>query len=121
MHYKVYLNGYKIGKTKFEKGDFSMGVVFGKLIFDQDAYGYIQLKKYCNKNKIELAFDYPKENLISTKTIGSLCVFNNEGTEIICKGNQITGMDSEGFEILLFGIAYSFYQKEFPNLVANTN
>ena len=115
--YKIYLNGKELGSSKLEKGDAAMGVACGKLDFIIENYGYSQIKNYCIKNEIELAMDYPKDKMISTMTLNELKVINENGIEIKGVGNQITGMDSEEYEISIFGIPYPFYETEFPNLV----
>jgi len=115
--YKIYLNGKELGTSKLEKGDAPMGVVFGKLNFVDENYGYIHIKNYCIENKIELAMDYPKDRMISTMTLNKLKVINENGIEIKGVGNQITGMDNEEYEISIFGIPYPFYETEFLNLV----
>jgi hypothetical protein len=64
-----------------------------------------------------LADDYPEDKLISTRTIESLSVLNERGLEIKGVGNQISGMDSDEFEITIEGISYPFYEEEFPHHV----
>ena len=68
-----------------------------------------------------MANDYPEDKLISTRTIDSLIIRNEQGIEIKGMGNQISGMDSEGFEISIEGIAYPFYEEEFPHHVKAYN
>jgi hypothetical protein len=115
--YKIYLNEKEIGTSKLEKGDAPMGVAFGKLSFIDRNYGYSQIKNYCTENGIELAMDFSDDKMISTMTLNKLKVINENGIEIKGIGNQITGMDNEEYEISIFGIAYPFYETEFPNLV----
>jgi len=106
-----------IGTTQFEKADAPMGVVFGLIEFVDSKMGYDFIKDYCTKKQIDLVSDYPEDKLISTRTIDGLKVVNNAGVEIKGLGNQIDGMDSEGFEISIEGIPYPFYGEEFPNHV----
>lgn len=115
--YKIFLNGIELGTSKLEKGDVPMGVVFGKLDFIDENYGYNQIKDYCKTNEIKLVMDYPEDRMISTMTLDELEVINENGIKIKGDGNQITGMDSEEYEISIFGIPYPFYETEFPNLV----
>lgn len=119
--YIIHLDNLQIGTTKFEKADAPMGVVIGTLKFVDDKYKYMYLKNYCKINKIELSLDYPKDKMISTGTIPELKVTNNLGVEINGVGNQITGMDSEEYEISIFGISYPFYGEEFPHHVNEYN
>ena len=114
--YTIKLDDEKIGETKLEKADPPMGVVFGGII-DEKGINYDFIKSYCLENGIELADDYPEEKLISTRTIEELKIFSPENVEIKGIGNQITGMDSEGFEISIKGVGYPFYEKEFPHHV----
>ncbi|MCO6358475.1 hypothetical protein [Roseivirga pacifica] len=119
--YKILLDGEEIGTSKLEKADAPMGVVFGEIIFEKIEWNYDSIKSYCLTNNIEIANDYPEDKLISTRTIDSLIIRNEKGVEIKGVGNQISGMDSEGFEISIEGIAYPFYEEEFPHHVKSYN
>lgn len=115
--YDIFLDEQKIGTTELEKADAPMGGVFGKINFLNISLGYDFFKSYCVANKIELVADYPEDRLIFTRTINNLAVKNEHGLEIKGLGNQISGMDSDGFEISLEGISYPFFQEEFPHHV----
>ena len=115
--YTIFLSNDKLGTTRLEKADAPMGVVFGEIAFTKMNIGYDFIKEYCKSNGIELATDYPEDKLISTRTIKQLTVKNNLGIEIKGVGNQISGIDSDGFEITIEGIPYPFYEEEFPNHV----
>lgn len=119
--YNIQLDKKKIGITRLEKADAPMGVVFGKIEFSEPNIGYDFIKDYCKSNNIELVDDYPEDKLISTRTIESLCVVNENGVKIKAVGNQISGMDSDGFEITLEGISYPFYEEEFRHHVNDYN
>lgn len=119
--YKILLDGQEIGTSKLEKADAPMGVVSGEIIFDKNEWNYDSIKSYCLTNSIKIADDYPEDKLISTRTIDSLVIRNEQGIEIKGVGNQISGMDSEGFEISIEGIAYPFYEEEFPHHVKAYN
>lgn len=106
--YDIYLDGVLIGTTGLEKADAPMGVVFGEISFVEIDIGYDYLKDYCKSNGVELGSDFPKDKYISTRTIEQLSVKNESGAEIKGIGNQISGMDSDGFEIALEGIPYPF-------------
>lgn len=115
--YSIYLDSNKIGTTRLEKADAPMGVVFGEITFYKKEYNYDFIKSYCRDNNIELADDHPEDKLISTRTIPSLVIKSEKGVEIKGMGNQISGMDNDGFEISIEGIAYPFYEEEFPHHV----
>jgi len=117
MAYNLFLDNIKIGTTKLENGDPPMGVVFGVLQFETENINYDYLKEYCERNKIQLASDYPEDKIIATRTIDGLKVINEKGLEIKGIGNQITGMDNEEYEIQLEGVPYPLFQKEFPHHV----
>lgn len=119
--YDISLDDKIIGMTEFEKADAPMGVVFGLIHFTKIILGYEFLKKYCLENNIELAEDYPEDKLISTRTIENLKVRNENGIEIKGLGNQISGMDGNEFEITLEGVAYPFFEEEFPHHVKAYN
>lgn len=112
--YTIFLSNKKLGTTRLEKADAQMGVVFGVITFTELNIGYDFIKEYCKSNGIEIATHYPKDKLISTRTIEELTVKSHLGIEIKGIGNQISGMDGEGFEIILEGIPYPFYEEEFP-------
>lgn len=115
--YDIFLDSIKIGTTELEKADAPMGVVFGKINFVNIASGYDFFKSYCVTNHIELISDYPENRLILTRTISNLAVKNEQGIEIKGTGNQISGMDSDEFEISLEGVPFPFYEEEFPHHV----
>lgn len=113
--YMIKLRGEIIGKTNFEKADPPMGVVFGEIIDSDKVVNYEFIKAFCQVNNIELVEDYPRDELISTRTIEQLEIISPEGLIIKGLGNQISGMNSEGFEVMIEGISYPFYEEEFPN------
>lgn len=115
--YDIFLGNKIIGFTSFEKADAPMGVVYGKINFINIYSGYNFLKKYCIENNVELTSEYSSERLLSTATIKDLTIRDRNGFKIKSSGNQIDGMDSEGFEIILFGIEYPFFEQEFPHHV----
>ena len=115
--YSIFLDNIRIGTSRLEKADAPMGVVFGLIDFVDSNIGYDFIKDYCINNHIDLVVDFPENKMISTRTIEGLRVINIDGIEIKGLGNQIDGMDDEGFEISIEGIPYPFYAKEFPNHV----
>ena len=118
--YDIFLNEKQIGTTELEKADAPMGVAFGQIKFVDIIPGYEFFKQYCLENKIEFT-DYPEEKLILTRVIPNLKVNDNEGIEIKGIGTDVSGMDSDTFNITIVGIAYPFYEKEFPHHVKAYN
>ena len=121
MEYSIHIGEIKLGTTKLEKADAPMGVVLGDIIFTEQNMGYDFIKNYCESMNIELASDFPEDKLISTMTIDTLIVKNKKGIEIKGIGNQISGMDSDVYEVTLLGVPYPFYEEEFPHHVKAYN
>jgi hypothetical protein len=115
--YDIFLDNNKIGTTELENGDAPMGGVFGKITFINISSGYDFFKTFCTTNDIELVIDYPEDRLILTRSINTLAVRNEQGIEIKGLGNQISGMDSDEFEISIEGVPYPLYKEEFPHHV----
>lgn len=114
MIYTVLLDNNKIGTSLLENADAPMGVVFGKLIADNNLICYNFLSKYCKDNGIG-ATEYPEDKLITTRTIPGLKVVNENGVEIIGLSSNLEGMDSEGYVVNIEGVPYPFYEEEFPH------
>ena len=119
--YDIFLDNKKIGATELEKADAPMGVVFGRVTFDNIISGYDFLKTYCVKNNIVIITDYPEDKLIGTANIPNLKVVNSNGIEIRGQVTNIEGMDSDGFDIIICGISYPFFEEEFPHHVKTYN
>ena len=98
-----------------------MGLAYGKLQFNDSKFNYNYIKNYCIDNQIQLVSDDPEHNLLSTRTIKKLRVLKESNIEVRGLGNQISGMDSDGYEISIEGIAYPFYEEEFPHHVKEYN
>ena len=114
-NYNIVLGGKGIGTSKLEKADAPMGVAFGLIEFNGIETPYEFIKEYCLKNNIVINTDDPEFEFIDTQVISELKVFRQDGFEI--KGNAITGMKDEGYEISILGISYPFYEEEFPHHV----
>lgn len=99
--YDIFLGNKIIGFTSFEKADAPMGTVFGMINFINIDSGYDFFKEYCMEKNFELIANFKAERLLSTGTIIDLKIRDENGFEIKSSGNQIDGMDSEGFEIIL--------------------
>ena len=118
--YDIFLDENKIGTTELEKADAPMGVAFGIIKFIDIISGYEFFKEYCVKNKIEFT-DHPDDKLIMTRNIPNLKVSDREGVEITGNGTDVSGMDSDTFDITVLGISYPFYEVEFPHHVKAYN
>jgi len=119
--YNVFFDNKKIGATELEKADAPMGVVFGRVTFDNIISGYDFLKTYCVKNNIVIITDYPEDKLIGTANIPNLKVVNSNGIEIRGQVTNIEGVDSDGFDIIICGISYPLFEVEFPHHVKTYN
>jgi len=118
--YDILLDQNKIGTTELEKADASMGVVFGKIEFINLTSGYDFIKNYCSVNNICFT-DYPEDNHITTQNIPNIQVLDKDRNEIKGLSTEISGMDTDEFEITIVGIAYPFYEEEFPHHVKAYN
>jgi hypothetical protein len=121
MNYNIFLDERKIGVSKLENADAPMGMVFGKISFENESFNYLFFSDYCKRNSIEVGFEYPEDKLISTQIIPTLKVVSEQGIEIKGMGSHISGMDTDGFEINVIGIPYPFYEEQFPNHVKEYN
>ena len=113
--YHIELSGVKIGTTEFEFADAPMGVVFGKLKFDNVISPYELIKEHCTKNGIGINDDYPDDKFINTMIIPQLKVFDYEHNQLKGCGAYIIGMESDGFEIQFEGITSELMQSEFKH------
>jgi hypothetical protein len=66
VKYILELDGVNIGYTEFEYADPPMGVVHGKIIFDGIDSPYNLFRNHCEKYKIQINSDFPKEKFIDT-------------------------------------------------------
>ncbi|MFI5406952.1 MAG: hypothetical protein ACHQ1D_10620 [Nitrososphaerales archaeon] len=114
--YNILLDEKIIGTTRLEYANPPMGVVFGQAHFVDIDSAYEFFKNYCNKNNIGFK-DYPEDKLFQTRTIPNLKVIDETGIEIKGQGNQISGMDSDVYELTIEGIPYPFFGEQFPHHV----
>jgi len=117
MKYTVKLDNIEIGKSKLEFADPPMGIVFGKLFLKVES-GFDLFKNHCVKNNIQFT-EYPDDKLITTFNIPGLKAYRENGNEIVGE-ISISGIDSD-FEITIMGIAYPYYEEEFPEHVKRYN
>lgn len=114
MTYKIFLDDRIIGTSLLENADAPMGCVNGQITFLDKNLDYVFFSEYCKNNNVR-ADEYPEDKYISTQTIPTLKVLNENGTEIKGVGCYIEGLDSDSFEIHIIGIPYPFYGEEFPH------
>ena len=81
--YILELDGRNIGYTKFEFADTPMGVIHGKIIFNQINSPYEFFKDHCIKFNVQINSDLPKDRFIDTAIIPQLRIFLER--EISCK------------------------------------
>jgi hypothetical protein len=116
--YQIWLADTLIGTTLLEKADPPMGCVFGLIVPIIDDFGYDYVKQFYSTRCIGFD-DYAEEKIISTRTTELLRVITPEGKVIESLGNQVSGMDSDCFEVVLEGVGYPFYEEEFPKHCAD--
>ncbi len=115
--YLIKLVGKTIGFSYLEENDSPMGVVIGKIYFENNiSSGYEFFSEYCRNFNIPINEDIPKEKFISTQSIEDLTVFSEDGIEIKGVGVYVVGFEDE-FQIEVFGVPYPFYGEEFPHHV----
>ncbi|MEQ8583204.1 MAG: hypothetical protein RIC30_10285 [Marinoscillum sp.] len=115
IEFNVFLGEHLIGTTSFEHADPTMGVVYGTINFLESSFNYDFWVNYCRQNSIELLANEPDDRLVSTANIDKLLAVNpNSGERLNPLSNQITGMDSDEFEITLMGIDSDQYERTFP-------
>ena len=112
--YEIFLDDILIGWSFLEKSDSAMGVVFGKIIFNNIESGYALFKDYCLQNNEGIVYDIPEKKLIDTSCLSSLKVFNSSGVEILGLGTNIEAIGSDEFSVVIVGIPYQFFKVEFP-------
>lgn len=113
--YILELDGRNIGYTKFEFADTPMGVIHGKIIFDQINSPYEFFKDHCIKFNVQINSDVPKDRFIDTVIIPQLKIFLENGDQLQGWGGAIVGMDSDDFEIQFAGITAELMQTEFKH------
>lgn len=113
--YSIFLENVLIGYSKLEKADPTIGMVHGKIEIEHPKFGYAFLKIYCAHQGLPLREDNPDLDLIATAPIENLRIQNEKGNYIQGQARQLIGMKSRGFEIVIMGIPFPFYEEEFPH------
>jgi hypothetical protein len=117
--YQIWLADTLIGTTLLEKADPPMGCVIGQIVPIINDFGYDFIKRTYVAHQIGFAFDYPEDKVIVTFKNDLLSVVTPEGKVMESLGNQIGGMEDEGFNIRIEGVPYPFYAEEFPKHCAD--
>ena len=113
--YRIELKGVKIGTTDFEFADTSMGVIHGKINFENLESPYEFFKSHCKKHNVVINQDDNEFKFIDTQVIPELKVYLENGTELNGWGGAITGMEKDDFEIQFGGITSELMQTEFKH------
>ena len=113
--YRIELNGVKIGTTDFEFADTPMGVIHGKINFENLESPYELFKSHCKKHNVVINQDDKEFKFIDTQVIPELKVYLENGTELNGWGGAITGMEKDDFEIQFGGITSELMQMEFKH------
>ncbi|MBC5836258.1 hypothetical protein G6N05_15435 [Flavobacterium sp. F372] len=111
--YILKLDKIRIGYTEFEYADVPMGVIHGKIIFENINSPFELFQTHCTKFNVEMNDNDISLRLIDTVVIPQLKVYTENNEELKGWGGAITGMDSDEFEILFGGITSEIMQKEF--------
>ena len=111
--YIIFLNEVKIGTTHFELADTPMGVVQGKIFFENIISPYELFKNHCQNYKVKIN-DYDANlKIIDTVIIPELKVIKEDGLKLEGWGGAITGMDNVEYEIQFYGISSELMKTEF--------
>jgi hypothetical protein len=121
IKYILELDGVKIGYTEFEYADPPMGVVHGRILFEEVDSPYDFFKNHCKKFNVEITADLPKDQLITTYIIPQLKVILENGKELQGWGGAIEGMDSDEFKIEFSGVSRELMQTEFRHHLKKYN
>jgi hypothetical protein len=111
--YFLELDKTRIGYTEFEYADVPMGVIHGKIIFENTNSPFELFQTHCTKFNVEINDNDIILRLIDTVVIPQLKVYTENNEELKGWDGAITGMDSNEFEIQFSGITSEIMQKEF--------
>ncbi|WP_259065696.1 hypothetical protein HDF24_02600 [Mucilaginibacter sp. X4EP1] len=111
--YYLEVDKIRIGHTEFEYADTPMGVVHGKIIFDEIKFPYEFFRNHCIAHNVQINSDDPNYRFIDTVVIPQLKVFLENGEELLGWGGAITGMEPDDFEIQFGGVSSELMKTEF--------
>lgn len=101
--YEIFLNDTRIGLTKLENADISLGLLFGEVYWIKIPSPYDFIKDYCVQNQLDFK-DNAEDEIISTGHIPLLCIVDKEGLVIEGEEHSLFGSDADVFEIGLEGV-----------------
>ena len=114
--YSITLDGNLIGTTQFESADVPMGVLHGKILFENIDDPYSFIKSYCNKRSIGISHEEPKFKFIDTEIIPGLKVYNENGNPLEGWGGTLTVFENQNeFEIQFAGVNSDTMKTQFPH------
>lgn len=114
--YSIELNGVKIGKTDFEFADTPMGVVYGKIHFENVVSPYSLFKNHCEKYGVTINQVDEKHKFIDTQIIPELKVYLENGEELEGWGGAVCGMEKDDdIEIQFSGVDHKIMKTEFAH------
>lgn len=113
--YAVKLYDVVIGYTALEKADPPLGMVSGKMAFENIESGYDFFSVYCKETESQINVDYPDFKFIDAESIRGLNIFNAKDIPIVGEVATIRGFDSDSFEIEITGIPKHDYAALFPS------
>lgn len=112
--YLIELNGLKIGTTKLESADVPMGVLHGKINFENVVSPYNLFKNHCEKYGVTINQIDEKHKFIDTQIIPELKIYLENGEELEGLGGAICGMErDDDIEIQFSGVDYKIMKTEF--------
>lgn len=91
-----------------------MGVVGGKIDFQQIVSPFRFLLDYCEAHRILVNLVDSQLESIDTQVIPGLRVFRDDGVEVAGQGCHVSGFKDDGYTVWILGVPYPFYEEEFP-------
>lgn len=113
------LDGKRIGYTEFEHADPPMGLVHGKIVFDNIGAPYELFRDHCIKYGVPINFDELDEQLIDTTVIPQLSFFLPDGGEFKGNGAAINGIGPDDFSIDFYGVPLALMKTQFEHHYIN--
>ena len=114
--YEIFLNDTRVGLTKLENADISLGLLFGEVYWIKIPSPYDFIKDYCVQNQLEFK-DNAEDGIISTGHIPLLRIVDKAGLKIDGEEHSLFGADSDVFEISIEGVPMELLKAEFPHHV----
>lgn len=112
--YEIFLNDTRVGLTKLENADISLGLLFGEVYWIKIPSPYDFIKDYCVQNQLEFK-DNAEDEIISTGHIPLLRIVDKAGLKIDGEEHSLFGSDADVFEISIEGVSMELLKSEFPH------